>query len=233
MIQSIKNPNRVYIGHSMNIKGRWTIHVGQLNKQKHHSPQLQFHFNKYGLGDLRLSVICECERQDLINYEQFFIDIYKPYFNCSPNASSTAGYKFTEKQKAKLRGRTPWNKGIPLSDETKKKVSASLRKVVYTEERREAFRKLKTGCKLSEETKRKISESHKGIRPTSETLEKLRVSHLGQSRPHTDEQKRKIAESNRGQKRTSETKLKMSLAKKGRIPWNKGKKFIDGKYVAA
>ena len=36
------------------------------------------------------------------------------------------GRKLSENEKAKLRGRVPWNKGIPHSIETKKRISAAL-----------------------------------------------------------------------------------------------------------
>ena len=50
-------------------------------------------------------------------------------------------------------------------------------------------------------------------------------------RLHTPEVRIKSGLSRRGQKRTPEQKLKISLAKKGHIPWNKGKhpEYMQGK----
>ena len=46
---------------------------------------------------------------------------------------------------------------------------------------------------------------------------------------HTEETKRKIGESNRGKVVTEETRKKMSIAFKGRVPWNKGKSGYTNK----
>ena len=54
-----------------------------------------------------------------------------------------------EKMRISHKGCVPWNKGIPMAEETKKKMIESLRIA-------------RTGWKHSEETKRKMSESHKG-----------------------------------------------------------------------
>ena len=54
-----------------------------------------------------------------------------------------------EKMRISHKGCVPWNKGIPMAEETKKKMIESLRIA-------------RTGWKHSEETKRKMSLAHKG-----------------------------------------------------------------------
>ena len=39
---------KYYIGSSNNIYRRWKEHIKLLNKNNHHSPHLQFAWNKYG-----------------------------------------------------------------------------------------------------------------------------------------------------------------------------------------
>jgi hypothetical protein len=46
-IQSIINPERVYIGSAISIRNRWCTHKSELKGNKHHSPKLQNHYNKY------------------------------------------------------------------------------------------------------------------------------------------------------------------------------------------
>ena len=83
------------------------------------------------------------------------------------------------------------------------------------------WNKGKTGI-YSEETKRKIS--RKGSKQSEETKRKISLAGIG--RKHTEEAKRKIGKGNIGNIHTKETKKKMSVAKKGKKPWNKGKTGI-------
>jgi len=98
----------------------------------------------------------------------------------------------TEESKRKMResmkGRVPWNKGIPM-----------------TEEQKEKLRKARTGCKASEEAKENMSKSHKGKEPwnkgltgifSEEILEKMSKDRTGKP-IHTEEFKRKLGERNR------------------------------------
>jgi group I intron endonuclease len=101
-IQSTSNPERVYIGSSVNIKNRWDNHIYDLRHGKHHNIKMQRHFNKYGLSDLQFSIIEECPKDILIQREQFHIDTLKPWFNICPIAYSCIGLKHTEEVKAKI-----------------------------------------------------------------------------------------------------------------------------------
>jgi hypothetical protein len=78
-----------------------------------------------------------------------------------------------------FKGRTPWNKGKKLSEETKKKIS-------------EKISELQKGKKHSEETKKKISESHKGKILSEEHKRKLSESHKGKK--FSEETKQKMSE---------------------------------------
>jgi len=218
IIRSKRKPERCYIGHSIMIEKRWNIHINDLKSNKHHSPKLQRHFNKYELSDLTFNIICECDRGDLIPIEQFYIDAYKPYFNCSPTASSNLGIKKTEEQIAKIRGRKH-------SEEAKLKMSNSRRGRKRSAESIERGRRSHLGKRLSEETKRKISKSHMGIRPSEET--KLKQSRIHKGKKHKSpslEIRKKMSEAQKGRKLTEEHKSKLSVAKVGYVPWNKGLK---------
>ena len=127
--------------------------------------KLQRHFNKYGETDLQFSVLVGCEKEDLLKTEQYFLDSYKPYFNNSPTAGNTLGFKFSEESKKrlseKLKGRKAWNIGFILSEETRKKISEA-KKGICTNPMNDAM-KLKISKKLkglpqSEDTKRKMKE---------------------------------------------------------------------------
>jgi len=78
--------------------------------------------------------------------------------------------KLSEKHKQnisnKLKGIKTWNKGIPCSDNTKRKISNS-----------------EKGKILSEHTKTKMSEASKGRPKSKEHAEKCRVANLGKKHP--------------------------------------------------
>ena len=142
-IQSIVNPERFYIGSTVDMYHRRSIHIFYLRENKHHSLKLQRHFNKYGEQDLVFSIIEQFDfisKDHLLSREQYYLDSRHPYFNISVMAGSLLGYKHPEESKknhskAKLgfkhseesrksmsdnmKGRVPWNKGIPWSDITK------------------------------------------------------------------------------------------------------------------
>ena len=91
------------------------------------------------------------------------------------------------------KGMTPWNKGKKLGFVPKG-----------------AFKKGDVP-KFTPEHRRKLSEAQKGKKPTPETLEKLRISHLGQKAWNKGIAMWKNKEHPRGGK--------------GKTAWNKGKKF--------
>jgi|WetSurMetagenome_2_1015567.scaffolds.fasta_scaffold00157_28 group I intron endonuclease len=142
-IQSKIKPIKIYIGSAIDINERWRKHIDRLTKNKHHSPKLQNHFNKYGESDLQFSILLGCDKDDLIKVEQYFIDTYKPFFNCSPTAGSCLGVKRSDEHKEKLR---KIHTGLKASDETKLKQSIK-----------------RKGVKKSDETKRLMKLNHVGM----------------------------------------------------------------------
>jgi group I intron endonuclease len=165
-IESKTKPERIYIGSSIDIIDRWQKHLRSLKNNKHHSVKFQRHFNKYGKNDLVFSIIIGCIKEDLIITEQFFIDIYDPYFNACKIAGNTLGYKHTEETKKKKsiimignsysKGRPAWNKGKKniYSEETKNKMGKSMKGRI-------PWNKGEKGC-FSKESIKKMSISRIG-----------------------------------------------------------------------
>lgn len=150
-IESIYHPDRIYIGSSINIKRRWTDHKNLLKFNRHKSPKLQNHYNKYKKEDLVYSIVLECDSSILIKNEQYFIDLYKPYFNICPIAASTLNRPATQKQKEAI-------------------------KYCQTKEAIEKSRLSRLGMVHSEETKLKISQKAKNRKVTDNQIYKLRIS---------------------------------------------------------
>jgi group I intron endonuclease len=130
-IESKIKPERIYIGSSIDIDGRWVMHRSDLLKNKHSSIKLQRHYNKYGADDLLFSIIVECNKEDLLRHEQFFIDSYNPYFNVCKVAGSSLGIKRSAETIQKLKDR----KG-KISEETRQRLRDSHKGIIPSEETR-------------------------------------------------------------------------------------------------
>lgn len=112
VITNIVN-GKIYIGSSVNIKKRWTQHKYKLNKGAHANKYLQRAWNKYGVDKFEfiiLNLIDKPNKNVLIQQEQKYLDIYKPY-------NKEIGYNILKKSNSSL--------GVKRSDETKLKNSLS------------------------------------------------------------------------------------------------------------
>jgi len=124
-IYIIKNSidDRIYIGSTMNIKRRYTQHLGTLQRSEHQNQYLQNFVNKYGLDILSFQTLELCTPGRLLQCEQSYIDSYdfnKDLFNLTPTAGSTLGLKW--------------------SDESRKRLSNSIKSKANTEKRRAVVR---------------------------------------------------------------------------------------------
>lgn len=159
-IESISHPERVYIGSAVWIEQRWKDHRNKLNRGVHENSKLQNHYNKYYKGDLIYTILAICSIEDIrpINnvvwLEQFFILVYKPYFNIARIAGSNLGIKYSaevcKRQSERLKGVNTWSKGRALTPEHIAKVSKALMGNQYAK-----------GFKHTEETKLKESIAQK------------------------------------------------------------------------
>ena len=102
-IRNILN-NKVYIGSSKDVYERWKKHKNDLKNNNHHSEHLQHAWNKYGENNFKFSIIEECQPENLIIREQYYIDFYKSSeCNCGYNMSKIAGRPcLTKEQLSKM-----------------------------------------------------------------------------------------------------------------------------------
>ena len=235
-IQSKVKPSRIYIGSTINFRVRWGIHKINLKNGSHHSRKLQNHYNKYGPSDLQFSVLVSCEKEALCQYEQFFMDLYNPFFNNLKIAGSSLGRVVSLETRKKL---SQAGMGHVVSKETLQKISEANKGRKNSDEVR---RKLSAmwkgkakpwlkGKPLSDEHKRKISAFFKGRTFSDET--KLKISQAGKLAwdkrvgwHHSEETKKKISETNirlgrkppstKGRIKSEETRRKLSWALTGR-----------------
>lgn len=149
-IESKIKPNRVYIGSSIDIRSRKATHFNSLKNKKHPNRKLQNHCNKYGLKDFIFTIITTCDAETLIEKEQYFIDVYNPYFNLRPNADNNCGVICSEEKKEKLRKA---NLGKKHREESKQKCR---------------------NYKHTEEARQKISDALRKRTPTEKMIQKLK-----------------------------------------------------------
>lgn len=190
-ISSKCKPDRFYIGSSVNIEHRWKEHRSDLLNNKHHSPKLQRHYNKYGIDDMAFEIVEHCTRDNLLEREQRYLDTLNPWFNTYPIAGSPLGYKPTKEQIEKVRKHLI---GRPCSPETRRKISESNKGKKTSDATKAKQRAAKLGRKLSEEHKRKIGKAGRGRKLSPEARNKIRETLMGHS--VSDETKRKISENN-------------------------------------
>ena len=145
---------------------------------------LQKAIEKYGKENFQREIIAWVDtKEDLNHAEEFFIKHYiqKVGKKNMYNVAEIAG--------------GGWNKGIPFSEESKKKISAALK----GNENSKGHPSWNKGIHLTEETKRKISDAHKGIHHTEETKKKMSEALKGhesafKGHKHTEEAKKKISD---------------------------------------
>lgn len=170
-----KKTKRAYIGSSRNPKRRISCHKTLLRKGRHFNPWLQRVWDTRGENGLEFKIILYCRVEDLVFYEQLLIDNTKKIFNTA--RSATPGPKkgrtvWTEERKKKhselMRGNTHL-RGYKVTEETRRKMSASAPKTKnISEQRRKALsshlselnRKLNKN-KPQNQPGRKLSEEHK------------------------------------------------------------------------
>lgn len=170
-----------YVGSSINIRRRWREHLAELLSQKHRNRYMQNCYNKYGVLSFSFEILELVPRKELLlPSEQWWIDVLKPRINNCKFAKSRLGIKSS----------VP----MPVSPETRKKISDALKGRNFTDEHRialsEGNKKIPKEVRIKNaqwrigvprplSTRKKISESAKG-KPSyvrsAETLEKLRKS---------------------------------------------------------
>ena len=172
------------------------------------------HLNKHG-RDLDTIILHECSsKEELKRLGLHYSELWNivesiEWANLKPESGvGGAGYHHTpdniEKMRVANSGRTPWNKGIPMSNDTKDKLSV-----------------INTGKKLgplSDEVKARLRLAKLGKSQTKEHIANNAAARVGKT--HSEETKAKMRQSQSGKKgipHTDEAKEKMRLAHRKRL----------------
>lgn len=121
---------RYYVGSAtISFAKRETQHISDLAKNKHRNIHLQRAYNKYGHENFVFVIveILDLSDKEIILREQWHLDQNADYNIATIAENSAKGRKMTPEQLAahseRLKGKSTWNKGIPFSEESKKKMS--------------------------------------------------------------------------------------------------------------
>ncbi len=132
--------NKIYIGSAVNLYNRINLHKFQLLQNKHHNILVQRKFNK--IKQLNYEIVELCNKEFLVEREQYYIDNLNPELNLNKFANSRLGSKLS-KESIDKRNKTIKDKGgFKHSEESKLKIGLAHLGTKRTEEI-----KLKTtGC---------------------------------------------------------------------------------------
>ena len=217
-ITNITN-GKLYVGSAVDLENRFSTHWASLRYGKHDNSHLQHSWDKYGEASFTFTPLLLCNKEDLLFYEQRAIDVYQVGdscygYNLAPTAGSNLGVKYSEKSKKRMSvwqkgrkltvgqyqrlsktffvsGHISYNKGVPVSEETKRKISKTLQGNIPWNK----------GIPATEEQKARLSEAHKGYVMPQEQKDKIAVGlrkavgdhHWNIGFHHSEETKRKIS----------------------------------------
>lgn len=231
---------KLYIGSAINLSKRtWGGHYRALERNKHANIHLQNHANKYGLKDLAFYIVDTCEKEELVDFEQWFLDNIDKEIQFNISLAADAPLRGRKRSEESKRKQSETRKGKPRSEETRRKISesnkgkeGSNRGKKWTEETKRKMSEAKKGKpslmkgknhpmygkELSEQHKQNISKVNKGVPHSEKTKRKIAETNKGENHPmygkkQSEKQKRKTFETWKGRKHSEESKRKMSEAK--------------------
>lgn len=208
-IYQIRNTvnGKIYVGSSKRLQTRWAQHRNELTKRKHGNRYLQAAWSRYGESSFVFEplVICSCE--DLLFYEQRFIDGLKPAYNLSPSAGRNSGLVWSEAQKEalrKIKAGQAWVANMSASktgstrpDTVKRQISVKMQAVAADPEWREAMVARQTGSRRTQATRALQSEirrKHYEDPANRVILSRIQSAREDHTRLELDEAKRTITE---------------------------------------
>lgn len=198
-IYKITSPsNKIYIGQSINVERRMRGYRGTNgSKEQRH---LKASLLKYGWQKHIFEILQQCEESELNTLEKYYVDLFQSF-------NTRHGMNLKDGGGNKVR----------LSDDTKRKISISLK-----------------GHKHSDETRKKISSAQKGmiskkrgVPLSDEQKRKLSISLKG--RIISEATRKKISATNTGRKSSADFRKKMSVImvgnKNGSVPCSEEKRI--------
>ena len=185
-IRNILN-DKIYVGSAVNLKKRWFHHRKLLRADTHFNIHLQRAWGIDGEENFCFEVIELCQKNQLLSKEQYHID-------CSGCADDAIGYNLNPVAGSQL--------GRKWSDESRKKISDSLKGRIFTDSHKMALSEAWHKSQKSKEQNKKAvvaliasNKSRAGRIESEETRKKKSLAKIG--KPLSPEHRAKISHLNR------------------------------------
>lgn len=194
------SPQHFYVGRAQNLAVRIRHHLNALRRGRHKNPHMQATYNLFKHFSVeRLELIADPAARLLREHQLLRV------------VHGTEGcLNLSDRSEGGTRRK-------PVSEETRRRISAAKKGTVISAETREKIRQAHLGVPKSAEHNLKNSLAHLGVAHSEERRLKNSKAHLGQV--CSVESRQKISEALRGQKRgprSAETRAKISDALKKR-----------------
>lgn len=173
---------KYYVGSSKDILDhRWPRHKHALKGGYHKNDHLQSAWNKYGENNFGWIIVEKISKNNLKFIEQKYLDIAKTEQDkCYNLKFVVSGGDISEYSKNKIRKA---NKGKILSRKTKRKISIRTKIAMNAPGMFEKMSKIRKNIKPTKKARKNMSKAQKGRKHSPETIEKMRISHLGNKNP--------------------------------------------------
>lgn len=188
-----------YIGSSINLRKRIGEHQRKLDAGTHENDRLQKAYKKYGREAFVIRVVeLVDERVERLAREQFWIDHHKCAdrsvgYNIYPIAGSPTGASPSDE--ARRRMSEAQRRRPPISEETRKRLSESLKGRIVRPESIERLRASLTGYRHTPEARANMAKSRIGRKMSPEAIEKSAAARKGAKR--SEESRARMAASSR------------------------------------
>lgn len=173
-----KANDHLYAGSAVRLKRRLRDHQRQLLQGGHVNKHLQNAWLKHGANSFEFSIIQAAMPSELLDCEQFWIDLLRPEYNICRTAGSTLGHKHSKEARLRM-------SQAPKTAKARANMSLAAKARVFGNEyaaiapmlRANAGNKYRLGIQHSKETKIKMSASSIGRQKSPEHRAKL-AAHL-------------------------------------------------------
>lgn len=143
---------KTYIGSTINFQSRFYKYYNVEYLKRYNTP-LHSALLKYGFNNFSLDIIEYCNKNDVIEREQYYFNLLKPEYNILQVAGSSLGFKHSEDTLKYFKDNRK------LSPQAKHKLSLAASNRIFTELEKNKLSEVRKGIKLSDLTKNKISSS--------------------------------------------------------------------------
>lgn len=204
--------NKIYIGSAVDLSERWHKHQYAWQRGNHANRHLQNAYNKYGAASFVCDVIETCNRDTLVERENYYLTTLAPFspngFNIAMDATRPRlGLIVTDETRQKL---SIAGKGRKPSLETNAKISASKIGKKASDETRAILRIALKGRVMPTSHKEKLSARMKGVAKSPEHRAKTSASLMGHKM--TDANREKLLAANTGRKQSPEERSKRAAS---------------------